>query len=193
MLTFPVDREKDFSIYFTNECGKKLPPIFLSGEGCLRYSPEVPGLTQPTPHNKTPRESRLVEFPPMSKHCSLLSLILLCHKFCCKIIFFSIFHKFYTSELSSQNSALTVYYLKYLRKIQWIYFESTNDCNSVSIDIFIRCWCPVNYLIFAFEPQSYFLFCTFYRITSMNDIPNKWWKKPLVLFPFHSKKYCTLV
>ena len=118
MLTFPVDREKDFSIYLTNECGKKLPPIFLSGEGCLRYSPDVPGLTQQTAHNKTPRESRLVEFPPMSVHCSLLSLILLCHKFCCKIIFFSIFHKFYTSELSSQNSALTVYYLKYLRKIQ---------------------------------------------------------------------------
>ena len=68
--------------------GKKLPPIFLSGEGCLRYSPKVPRLTQQTPHNKTARESRLVEFPPMSIHCSLLSLILLCHKFCCKIIFF---------------------------------------------------------------------------------------------------------
>ena len=61
----------------------------------------------------------------LAGHCCLLSFILLCHKFCCKIIF-SFLHKFYSSEISSQNSALTGYYLKYLSKIHWILLQSYN-------------------------------------------------------------------
>ena len=36
MLTFPVDREKDFSIYFTNERGKKVTPNISIWRGMFK-------------------------------------------------------------------------------------------------------------------------------------------------------------
>ena len=45
--------------------------------------------------------------------------------------------------------------------------------SSVFIDIFISCRIPVHNLIFVLEPKSNFLFCTFYRVTAMNNIPGE--------------------
>ena len=53
------------------------------------------------------------------------------------------------------------------------FVSTTLQKYSVFINIFICRWIPVHQLVLIFEPKSNFLFCTFYWVTSMDNIPGE--------------------
>ena len=64
----------------------------------------------------------------------------------------------------------------YLQNSLNLLLLATSDYRSFFINIFIGCRSPVHQFFLFTKPKSNFLFCTFYWVTAMNNIPaqKKW-------------------
>ena len=68
------------------------------------------------------------------------------------------------------------YFNKLLQNSLNLLLLATSDYRSFFINIFIGCRSPVHQFFLFTKPKSNFLFCTFYWVTAMNNIPaqKKW-------------------